>query len=336
MVFDGTSYIDTGVQLFDEDKPFTLCLDWTHTGESDFAGGSHVIAHAVHEVSPWDGVSVHYAATGITADFNQSETVRLHTETFMSTGFVRSMRIVIRKDENGNVTIAEAFSDGRTIRKEQTVTYKPVTENLLLGCYQAADGTRGRFAKGLMSDCAVYGEALSDAKIEAYLSKYAAGDDEPLHPLADGTVTGTRGTAVISGGNHVYIEKKSTDSSVHLVLNDISLCTDIGGAAPFRDTAYYTIPAGAEVSFIVKNFRKPGLTANSGVTLFLKDTEGTEKQLWTGTSTHVIGDKTEFGSVITVAEELPVGCFGLYITWNTDVYTVEFDVELYVNGTRYV
>jgi hypothetical protein len=67
--FTGTNYIDTGVSPLAEDLPFTIFIDWTHTGESEFLGGKHVVAHCMTEVSPYPGIILQYSNTGLVSEF---------------------------------------------------------------------------------------------------------------------------------------------------------------------------------------------------------------------------------------------------------------------------
>jgi hypothetical protein len=67
--FDGTNYIDTGVAPLATDTPFTIFVDWTHTGESAFAGSKHVILHAMTETSPYPGIILQYNNNGIVSEY---------------------------------------------------------------------------------------------------------------------------------------------------------------------------------------------------------------------------------------------------------------------------
>jgi hypothetical protein len=49
-------------------------------------------------------------------------------------------------------------------------TFVPVTQNLLLGAYQTADGTKGRFWDGTLHNFTVYDSVFSDEDINAYLN----------------------------------------------------------------------------------------------------------------------------------------------------------------------
>lgn len=170
--FDGTNYIDTGVQLFAEDKPFTLALDWEHTGESEFLGNTHMIAHCIHEVSPYSGVCVQYTEKGLQCDVNQGSSHYFNSGDTdgLAKDDTRRLKIVVAKSSNGNITVARSYNDSGVVYTDTiTGTFVAVAESLLLGCYQTADGTKGRFAKGVMHDCKVYNYALSSDEIEAYL-----------------------------------------------------------------------------------------------------------------------------------------------------------------------
>lgn len=170
--FDGTNYIDTGVQLFAEDKPFTLALDWEHTGESEFLGNTHMIAYCIHEVSPYSGVCVQYTEKGLQCDVNQGSSHYFNSGDTdgLAKDDTRRLKIVVAKSSNGNITVARCYNDsGIVYTNTITGTFVAVAESLLLGCYQTTSGTKGRFAKGIMHDCKVYNYALSSDEIEAYL-----------------------------------------------------------------------------------------------------------------------------------------------------------------------
>lgn len=172
--FDGSNYIDTGIQLFAEDNPFTVMVDWEHTGESAFLNGSHTVAHCIHETSPYTGLIMQYTTVkGIHAEINQSGklTVLSYNTDSMPNDTLSNMRVVFRKDSSGMLTISRRYNHaGSVLTNSRQGTYTAITENLLLGCYRTADGTNDRFAKGIMNDCKVYNRALSDEEIDTWLT----------------------------------------------------------------------------------------------------------------------------------------------------------------------
>jgi hypothetical protein len=165
--FDGTNHIDTGVQLFAEDKPFTVCIDWRHTGDIEFVSNSHVIAHCMHETSPFYGLVLQYSANSIQAEIKQSEKYTI----LQSKSLIEEkIRAVFVKDSSGIITISVNSDKANGISKKSgSCTFAAIAETLLLGCHQQTSGTKGRYAKGVLADCKVYNRAMTTEEVEAYL-----------------------------------------------------------------------------------------------------------------------------------------------------------------------
>lgn len=163
--FDGTNYIDTGVAPLATDVPFTLYLDWTHTGESEFVGSRYVIAHCMTETSPYPGIILQYNNNGIVSEYRQgTNTISSNsTSALIENADLYRVKVIYRKDENNNITVARCYNENGQIHKNQKVIdYYAVPEELRLGCYRSNVGGTGRFAKGIMNDCKVYNYAISD------------------------------------------------------------------------------------------------------------------------------------------------------------------------------
>ena len=168
--FDGTNHIDTGIKLFDEDKPFTVCLDWTHTDESAFINNNHVIAHCMKEETPWLGLIMQYTSNEINCSIRQFELVTANVN-HLSVNTQSRVRVVFTKTADGKCSVITSV-DGVKMSESIGVqlTYAHISQSLLLGCYQDTAGMPGRFAKGILNDCKVYNRAISDDEITAYLS----------------------------------------------------------------------------------------------------------------------------------------------------------------------
>ena len=171
VTFNGSNFIDTGVSPLATDNPFTLFVDWTHTGESSFANVKHVILHCATEMSPYPGIILQYSTSGITAEFRQSANVAYNSQgAGIANEDLSNVRIIYRKDATGNITIARCFNNNGFIQKDtKAMSFVAVPENVRLGCYQTTVGGTGRFAKGIMNDCVIYNYALTDEQIEAML-----------------------------------------------------------------------------------------------------------------------------------------------------------------------
>ena len=171
--FDGTNYIDTGVAPLATDTPFTIFIDWTHTGESEFVGSRYVIAHAMTENSPYPGIILQYNNNGIVSEYRQgTNTISSNsTGALIENADLHRVKVVYRKAEDGTITVARCYNENGQIHKNtKTMEYYAVPEELRLGCYRSNVGGTGRFAKGLLNDCKVYNYAISDETMEEMLT----------------------------------------------------------------------------------------------------------------------------------------------------------------------
>ena len=169
--FDGTNYIDTGVCPLATDTPFTIFIDWTHTGESAFAASKHVVAHCMTEANPYPGLVLQYSNTGLVSEFRQGSNISSNSQgADIANADLQRARIVYRKAADGVITVARCYNENGIVHTNtKQVTYVAVPENLRLGCYQTTLGGTGRFAKGVLNDCIVYNYALSDEQINELL-----------------------------------------------------------------------------------------------------------------------------------------------------------------------
>ena len=170
--FNGTNYIDTGVAPLATDVPFTIFIDWTHTGESEFVGSKYVIAHAMTESSPYPGIILQYNNNGIVSEYRQgSNTISSNsTSALIENADLHRVKVVFRKEDDGYVTVSRCYNEnGQIHTNRKQIDYVAVPEELRLGCYRSNVGGTGRFAKGIMNDCKIYNYALSDEEINNLL-----------------------------------------------------------------------------------------------------------------------------------------------------------------------
>ena len=171
--FNGTNYIDTGVTPLATDTPFTIFIDWTHTGESEFVGSKYVIAHAMTENTPYPGIILQYNNNGIVSEYRQgTNTISSNsTGALIENADLQRVKVIYRKAEDGTITVARCYNENGQIHKNtKTMEYYAVPEELRLGCYRSNVGGTGRFAKGLLNDCKVYNYAISDEIMEEMLT----------------------------------------------------------------------------------------------------------------------------------------------------------------------
>ena len=171
--FDGTNYIDTGVAPLATDTPFTVLVDWTHTGESAFAGSKHVIVHAMTENPPYPGIILQYNNNGIVSEYRQgSNTISSNSQGgLIDNADLQRVKVVYRKDAEGNITVSRCYNEnGQIHTNKKYMDYVAVPEELRLGCYRSNVNGTGRFAKGILNDCKIYNVALTDEELNEFLT----------------------------------------------------------------------------------------------------------------------------------------------------------------------
>lgn len=166
--FNGTSdYIDTGLQLMNEDRDFTITLTATNgTVNSDVP-----IFHCVTEATGYPGLSLQRQSSNRTvyaiSGFASSQ---MATECPITSGVTN--KFVIRHTANDNHVYVDSVT-GNTRNSKVTVTnnnaFRSSDKNLLIGCYQTTTGTKGRFWNGTINDFTIYSEVLNDSDVTLYL-----------------------------------------------------------------------------------------------------------------------------------------------------------------------
>ena len=169
--FDGTNYIDIDYSPLATDSPFTILIDWTHTGESEFVGSRYVVMHCMTESNPYPGLILQYAPAGLVSEARQVSNISSNsTSALIDNADLHNVRIVYRKAADGTMTISRCYNNnGQIHTNSKDIGYTAVPEAIRLGCYRSNTNGTGRFAKGIMNDCLVYNAALSDEQIQEFL-----------------------------------------------------------------------------------------------------------------------------------------------------------------------
>ena len=156
--FNGTNYIDTGVQLFDTDKGFTIYLD--------FKGGSdnalqNALLHCMNESYPWPGINLTVGNSAYKIDYmgGSTETNPLP----INNNDTGQHKLFITKTSGTNAI--NIYVDGVELTQtlNGTMAFITMTQNLLIGAYQDSNGTKGRFWKGTVNRCAVWIDKVLNA-----------------------------------------------------------------------------------------------------------------------------------------------------------------------------
>lgn len=160
--FNGSSdYIDTGIQLFDTAKDFTIICE----AEFSKLANQKCLFHCMNEANPYPGISIdgnsgvricYTGSSSITTSISNKNDVSALAIRYVD-GKINAIRY---RNTSGNI-VTHAVSGAPT--------YTKVTQNLLLGACQETSGTKGRFFAGTISRFDVYPTALSDEEIEALL-----------------------------------------------------------------------------------------------------------------------------------------------------------------------
>lgn len=170
--FDGTNYIDIDYAPLATDSPFTILIDWTHTGESEFVGSKYVVMHCMTESQPYSGLILQYAPAGLVSEARQTSNISSNsTSALIDNADLHNARVVYRKAADGTMTISRCYNNnGQIHTNSKDIGYIAVPESIRLGCYRSNTNGTGRFAKGIMNDCLVYNTALSDEQIQEFLT----------------------------------------------------------------------------------------------------------------------------------------------------------------------
>lgn len=217
LVFDGVDdYIDTGIQLFDTAKDFTVYIDYTPTDGATQSNQATVF-HCIHEASPYRGLTLMiksltnppYMIGGQASGSSYFEDIDGGNHKYLiefTNGVINSIKTV---DDSNNVI-------GCTILEEAShSSYAKVTENLLLGCYQSTTGSKGRFWNGTINKFGVWFKTLTNDEI-----KNLTGCNN-VEVIEDSTIETTytngyiaRSTGHISGGNVSLGEIITTNTDI--------------------------------------------------------------------------------------------------------------------------
>lgn len=160
--FNGSSdYIDTGIQLFDTAKSFTIICE----AEFSKLANNICLFHCMNEVSPYPGLNID-GNSGVRICYTGSASI---TTSISNKNDVSALAIRYVDGKMDAIRYRNASGNIVTHAVSGTPTYTKVTQNLLLGAYQDTSGTKGRFFNGTVSRFDVYSIALSDEQIEALL-----------------------------------------------------------------------------------------------------------------------------------------------------------------------
>lgn len=186
--------------------------------------------------------------------------------------------------------------------------------------------------------------AEGDATITATCGNYSAScsvtvsaqEVAPLYPLETGSYSFTKWettvTLTTAENGHVKLDYSNNTLAEVVPLDNINTITNVKGYSKSSRTApIFTFPAGSTVRMIVKNLAYATDDATGLQTsMFLWDSSKAEKKFFG----NMADGATEADGTLTFEEEFPV--YALALWQSKFIGTVEFDVELYVDGVRWI
>lgn len=187
--------------------------------------------------------------------------------------------------------------------------------------------------------------AEGDATITATCGNYSAScsvavsaqEVAPLYPLENGSYSfsqwETTVTATTAENGHVKLDYSNNTYAATLPIDNINTITNVKGHSNSSRTApIFTFPAGSTARMIVKNlaYTTEENTTDLNTSVFLWDSSKKEKKFFG----NITKGATEADGTLTFEEEFPV--YALVLWQSKFIGTVEFDIELYVDGVRWI
>lgn len=143
-VFNNSNYIDTGVQLMDEDIDYTIYV----RGVVNAYEPLEAIFHCVRESSPYPGILMDCTSeSALRIGYGKGKGFNV-TYTY---GNEFELKVT---HASGIASMSYSFTtNGRTTSGEKTdYEFVKLSQTLLIGAYQTIDGSKGRFLDGTISE----------------------------------------------------------------------------------------------------------------------------------------------------------------------------------------
>lgn len=143
-VFNNSNYIDTGIQLMDEDIDYTIYVRGVVNAYVDLGA----IFHCVRESSPYPGILMDCTDRNVLRiGYGRGKEVKVP----YTYGNEFELKVT---HASGTASMSYSFTtNGRTTSGEKTdYEFVKISQTLLIGAYQTIDGSKGRFLDGTISE----------------------------------------------------------------------------------------------------------------------------------------------------------------------------------------
>lgn len=155
--FDGSNYVDTGIQLFDEDKDFVLAIDY------EFLSGntSNAVLAQCFQANGTNGFKLWYSNS---SDFTGAKLTWGTTSDNVVSINKREIIVIRHKKGDNNLTIYKSNLDGDSVLTVDLARTKITTGTgtLVFGCARADDGIYENYAIGNINWAKVWYKDLGD------------------------------------------------------------------------------------------------------------------------------------------------------------------------------
>lgn len=206
--FDGSNYIDTGIQIMKEDRAFTVAIDF------EFASGNStnsVLAQCFQS----DG------SNGFRLWYNSGVKLSWGTDSITPASGTNREIVVFRHEAGSNkiqVFVSNLSGDDITAQ-ELTATRNPVIDStLVLGCAKADDGYFENYAKGSVHWCKVWyadlGEGLC-SNLAQWIHETIPMELAKLRAYYLSNVSSKRAPLTFLAGNVLSIKKAFSNKSTN-------------------------------------------------------------------------------------------------------------------------
>lgn len=155
--FNGSNHIDTGIQLFDEDKDFVLAIDYEFlTGNK-----SNAVLAQCFQANGSNGFKIWYSSAN---DFNGAKLTWGTTSDNVVSVNKREIIVIRHKKGDNNLAIYKSNLDGDEVLSNELIRTKSTigTGTLVFGCARADDGIYENHAIGNINWAKVWYADLGD------------------------------------------------------------------------------------------------------------------------------------------------------------------------------
>lgn len=168
--FNGTSdYIDTGVMLCNENKDFSVFIDFTPL---TIVMTNSNLFNSMLERNPYPGLAV-VTAVDSSVGYMKYKVANTFLDINSNTadGSIR-YKLCLLKDSTENKLYIKLYSNGEMVT-EQSVSHtlsQTFEQNALLGAYFDSNGNTGRYWSGTIHKCGIWERVLTDDEVLALLN----------------------------------------------------------------------------------------------------------------------------------------------------------------------